>query len=304
VLALLAVVAVRLTGTERGALLVLLVGALPLTLCLAYPLLAVSAWLRSVPLVVACLTVVAAQVLLVIPSLSAVSLPDDVGAAPSLRVVVANLYVRNPDPRAAGQALRELDADVLVVPELDVRGRQGLRESGLLEDLPHVVESGPDGEVLGLFSRLPLSDVSLRRIGARVMPRATVEIEGVPVRVLAIHPLPPLGGLEPLWRVALADAAREAAAEDGPVVLAGDLNAGRHHAAFRDLLSAGLRDAHAERGRGLARTWPARLPLLHLDHVLVGDGDGADLAVLDVREEVLPGSDHRAVVTDLAVLAR
>ena len=86
--------------------------------------------------------------------------------------------------------------------------------------------------------------------------------------------------------------------------MAGDLNADRDHAAFRDLLATGLRDAHDERGRGLARTWPERFPLLHLDHVLVRDGAGAGIAVLDVREVEVPGSDHLAVVADLAVLPR
>ena len=86
------------------------------------------------------------------------------------------------------------------------------------------------------------------------------------------------------------------------MVVLGDFNADRDHAAFRRLLSIGLRDAHDERGRGLARTWPTRLPLLQLDHVLVRDGRGGRLVAEDVREVVVPGSDHRAVVADLAVL--
>jgi endonuclease/exonuclease/phosphatase family metal-dependent hydrolase len=88
------------------------------------------------------------------------------------------------------------------------------------------------------------------------------------------------------------------------VVVAGDLNADRDHAVFRRLLDAGLRDAHDEVGRGLARTWPARLPLLHLDHVLVRDSDDVRLVPLEVREVAVPGSDHRGVVADVAVLAR
>ena len=89
---------------------------------------------------------------------------------------------------------------------------------------------------------------------------------------------------------------------DLPLVVAGDLNADRDHALFRGLLDTGLWDAHDSVGRGLARTWPSALPLLHLDHVLVRDGQGGQLVVTAVREERVPGSDHRAVVTDLAVL--
>jgi endonuclease/exonuclease/phosphatase (EEP) superfamily protein YafD len=304
VAALLLVVVVRLTGTEHGTTLVLLVGALPLTLLAGYPLLAVSLWLRSRLLVAGTAVLVLAHLVVVAPPLLAAPVDDVAADAPRLRVVVANLYRQNPDPRQAATFLRDLDADLVVVPELDPRGRQALVDAGLTADLPYTVPATGSDEAVGLLSRLPLEDVALRRTGARVQPQVTVAVDGMAVRVLAVHPMPPVGGLEPLWRATLRDVAGQAEQENLPLVVAGDLNAGRHHATFRRLLDTGLRDAHHERGRGVARTWPARLPLLDLDHVLVRDGDGADLAVVDVRELVLPGSDHRAVVADLAVLAR
>jgi len=299
-----AVVTVRLLGGERGALLALLVGALPLVLLAAYPLLVAAVLLRSGVLQAAAVLLIGAHVVLVAPSLRAAPVPDVAADVPRLRVVVANLYVRNPEPERAGAALRALRPDVLVVPELDGRGLVALRSSGLLADLPYRVTQQDVGqESVGLFSRRPLRDLELRRVGGRVLPRATVEVGGVPVRLLAAHPLPPLGGLGPLWRVSLQDLAAEAARLGLPAVVAGDLNADRDHAAFRGLLDAGLRDAHDEVGRGLARTWPAGLPLLHLDHVLVRDAPQARLVPLAVREVDVPGSDHRGVVADLAVVA-
>ena len=87
--------------------------------------------------------------------------------------------------------------------------------------------------------------------------------------------------------------------------MAGDLNAAdRHLPLFDDLLASGLRDAAEERGRGLSRTWPQQWPMLALDHILVRDGDRASLVVLSQREASLPGSDHLAVVADIAVLSR
>lgn len=302
-LLLAAVVVVRATGTERGTVMVLLIGALPLTLLGAYPVLAAALWLRSRRLIALSAALVAAHVAVVAPAVLPAPLPDGAADAPRLRVVVANLYVRNPDPQRAAQALRRLDADVLVVPELDARGLAALRRAGLTDDLPHaVVAQDARAETVGLFSRLPLHDVALRRAGGRTLPRATVQVGGTPVRVLTAHPLPPVPALEQVWRGSLADLAQEAAALGQPAVVAGDLNADRDHAAFRRLLDAGLRDAHDERGRGLARTWPAAFPLLHLDHVLVRDAGRARLAVLGVREAHVPGSDHRAVVVELAVL--
>ena len=297
---------IRLVGAERGTVLMLLIGALPLTLLIAYPLLALALLLRQRLLSVAALGLVGAHLLVIAPALGAADLPDEALDAPRLRVVTANLYVLNPDPVAAGRALRAARPDVLVVPELNAQGLAGLDAAGLLQDLPHVVvqSEGRRDETVGLFSRLPLRDVERHRIGGRTLPRATVSVAGVDVRVLSAHPLPPLSVYTEVWRRSLADLAAESRAVELPTVVAGDLNADRDHAAFRDLLATGLRDAHDERGRGLARTWPERFPILHLDHVLVRDGTGGRVTVLDVREIEVTGRDHRAVVADLAVLPR
>ena len=301
--ALVALAVVRAFGLERGSALALLVGALPLTLLPAYGVLPVAAALRRRLLAGVAAGLVVLHLLVVAPALGAADLPPGAADAPRLRVVTANLYVLNPDVVAAGRALRDLRPDVLVVPELSEQGLVGLRASGLLDDLPHaVVELGTREETVGLFSRLPLRNVMTRSAAARELPRAVVEVGGADVQLLTAHPLPPLSVFQPLWRAALADLAREVRTVDLPLVVAGDLNADRDHAAFRRLLDTGLRDAHDSTGRGLARTWPASLPVLHLDHVLVRDGDGARVAVLRVRETTIPGSDHRAVVADLAVL--
>ena len=300
---LVALLVVRAAGLERGTLLALLVGALPLTLLPAYPVLLGAVLLRARVAAALALTAVVGHVAVVAPALGADDLGPAARDAPRLRVVSSNLYVLNPDPAEAGRALRALRPDVLVVPELTPSGLIGLEASGLLLDLPHrAVDLAGRPEGVGLFSRLPLSDVDLRRVGPRVLPRATVRVGGVPVRVLSAHPLPPLLAWEGLWRSALADLAGEARRARLPVVVAGDLNADRDHAVFRRLLRAGLRDAHDARGRGLARTWPAGRPLLQLDHVLVRDGGGARLVPLTAREVRVPGSDHRAVLSDIAVL--
>jgi endonuclease/exonuclease/phosphatase (EEP) superfamily protein YafD len=293
---------IRLTGLERGTVLVLLTGALPLVLLLGYPLLLLAALLRQRLLTAAAAGLVLAHLLVLAPALGAADLPAGAADAPRLRVVTANLYVRNPDPASTGRALRAAQPDVLVVPELTAAGLVGLRAAGLLEDLPHAVVELEQDEAVGLFSRLPLSDVDLRRTGGRVLPRATVTVGGHDVRLLTSHPLPPISLFTALWRRSLVDLAAEVRAQELPVVVAGDLNADRDHALFRRLLDTGLRDAHDQRGRGLARTWPASLPLLHLDHVLVRDGPGARLAVLSVEELQVPGSDHLAVVADVALL--
>ena len=296
-------VLVRVLGVERGTALALALGALPITLLPSYAVFALGLAWRQRLLSAAGAALVLAHLLVIAPALGAQDLPVGAREAPRLRVVTANLYVLNPTFTEAGRALRELRPDVLVVPELSAEGLAGLREAGLLAELPHSVVLLEDSrEAVGLFSRFPLRDTTTRFAGARELPRATVEVDGVPVRLLAVHTFPPLSVYQSLWRASLRDLAQEVAGTELPAVVIGDLNADRDHAAFRRLLDAGLRDAHDERGRGLARTWPAGFPLLHLDHVLVRDGAAARLAVLEIREAEVPGSDHLAVVADLAVL--
>ena len=300
-LLLAALLVLRVSGAEQGTLAVLLVGALPLVLLLAYPLLLLALVRRDRRLGVASLGLAAAHLLVVAPALVPAPLPP--ASAAGLRVVVANLYVLNQDPRGTADALRGLAADVLVVPELDADGLAGLRASGLLDDLPYAaVPGGAREETVGLFSRLPLGDVGVRTGAGRVLPRATVQVAGRALRLLPAHTLPAVSVLEPDWRRGLLDLAQEVRSTALPVVVLGDLNADRDTGAFRGLLATGLRDAADERGRGLDRTWPAGLPLLQLDHVLVRDGTGAGLGVRAVRTVRLPGTDHRAVVADLAVV--
>ncbi len=296
--ALVVLVVVRLLGIERGPALILLVGALPLSLLPAYAFLVVFLLRRRWWTAGVAALVVVAHVAVVAPALTAARVAS---AGTAMRVVTANLYVLNVENEAAGRVLRDLRPDVLVVPELDADGLAGLRASGLLDDLLYsVVSFDLRSETVGMFSRLPLRDIVVRRIGGRALPRATVTVGGVDIRLVGHHPLPPVQGLERLWREALSDLAAEAGDIELPVVVAGDLNADRDHALFRRLLATGLRDAHDERGRGLARTWPERLPLLQLDHVLVRGGIG----VANIREVRIPGSDHLAVVADLLVQPR
>ena len=298
-------VVLRVTGAGRGKVLALLLGALPLTLLPAYPLLLVAALLRRRLLVVLAAGLVLAHVAVIAPALGAEDVPAAALGAPRLRVVSANVLKTNPVPEEAGRALRALSPDVLVLAELRTTNLPGLRASGLLDDLPYsTLTDGPPDDV-ELFSRLPLGEVrDVVVVPGLPQPRGVVDVGGVPVRLAGAHPLPPLHDWEPGWRASLRGLAGEAVADGRPLVAAGDLNADRDLAPFRDLLAAGLRDAADERGHGLSGTWPQRLPVLGLDHVLVRDGTAARLVVLDQRDVALPGSDHEAVLADLAVLAR
>ena len=86
------------------------------------------------------------------------------------------------------------------------------------------------------------------------------------------------------------------------MVVAGDFNASSGNEPFRSLLrTAGLVDVEERLGRGLVVTWPTNrrwVPAhLHLDHVLVS----REVVPVSVRLGRGEGSDHRPVLTELAV---
>ena len=116
------------------------------------------------------------------------------------------------------------------------------------------------------------------------------------------------GGGYDVWRRQMTALRRFAAAHRGPLVIVGDLNTTIHRAAYDDLASAGLHDAHDTLGKGLrpsfkvaASGFLARLgPLVRLDHALVS----ADVWPTAVEDLEPAGSDHRPFVVTLAVRPR
>ncbi|GAA3014092.1 hypothetical protein GCM10020229_26670 [Kitasatospora albolonga] len=87
-------------------------------------------------------------------------------------------------------------------------------------------------------------------------------------------------------------------------MMLGDFNATLDHAPMRELLGVGLADTHEQLGKGLVPTWPEDYhdlpglpPVIQIDHVLHGEA----LRPVAVSEHTLKGTDHRAVVAELAL---
>ena len=122
--------------------------------------------------------------------------------------------------------------------------------------------------------------------------------------MLAVHPVSPVDVSE--WREDHV-AVREAAVAADADLVVGDLNATTDHEPMRRLADEGFRSATELANEGWQPTWPARgrtslvgIPLPHLvqiDHVLLGPS----LAALGTRTLDIPGTDHRAVVAEVAV---
>ncbi|MEU6768489.1 endonuclease/exonuclease/phosphatase family protein [Streptomyces sp. NPDC046853] len=295
---------VRLAGLDAGTLLAVPVVLFPYAAVLSVLALATTLTVPSLrssrPLLVAGL-LTAAYVVLLVPRFVPHKEPHIPAGAAELRVATLNTHVGQGDAHALVELVKSERIDVLAVQELPSAGITALAEAGLGKVLPHQ-ELHPENDS-SLYSRLPLTHGGpLKAATAWPQTAAQVRVGGRAVRLVAVHTYYPLGDADRWTRdmTALTTVARDS----GPdTVLLGDFNASTDHAPMRDLLaSGGLKDTHAELGKGWPRTWPANKsllpPLLHLDHVLHGSG----LAGTSAAERTILGTDHRAVIATLAVL--
>ena len=275
-----------------------LVTLTPVVLLPAYLVLAGGLVLRRWVLTGLALLVVGAHIAWTAPDLRWWRVEQPRTEGEPFTVVAANVRHDNRRIADAAGALRRLDADVLVVTELDPDVAEALRDTR-----PHVVADVRVGAFgSGVYSRFPLVDERTFELDGYPALRVDVAAPGGAVTVVAVHTLQPLADVDVLRRQLRAlDRLQVSIRREGrEVVLAGDFNATAQHRGFRRLLDHGLRDAHRERGRGWVRTWPAdrwHPPFAALDHVLVSDG----IAVEGVGSAPIPGSDHRAVTARLAL---
>ncbi|QNP71385.1 endonuclease/exonuclease/phosphatase family protein [Streptomyces roseirectus] len=200
------------------------------------------------------------------------------------------------------EAVRREKPDLVFVQECEYGCQATLRRE-LAAPYPYrqSVEGGTSvGSVI--LSRHPLTPAAT--IPAEMgMPGAVADVAGVPVHLQLAHPMPPLPDQVGLWKKELARIRAWAAGRTGPVVLAGDFNASQDHAAFRRILDTGLRDAARLAGDGREPSWPSRTtPAFgtQIDHVLLS----ADFSVSGSRFLDLPGTDHRALLVDIALHRR
>jgi len=215
-----------------------------------------------------------------------------------VRIMASNLYFGRGDVKTVIELVREHEVDVLNLLELTPEAAEEFARAGLFELLPHrLLRPGDGGIGSGIVSRHPLRELDLPGPSLLEQPSARLDLDGVEVEVVAVHPVPPTGA-PATWKAEMAGLPAPPA--HGPIrILAGDFNATLDHGTFRALLRAGYRDAAAQRGAGLRRTWPAAPfpPPVTIDHVLV-DGRAA---VTGYRVFAVPRSDHRAVFAELLI---
>jgi len=227
---------------------------------------------------------------------------------PLATIVFANTYYENERPDDTVAALLDLDADLLALAEYTPAIEASLGAKGAFERYPFQVgaaEVTRDGIVL--LSRLPITAGAHRDIGDVPGIDATVDVDGVPLRVVVVHPVAPTRARDlrswtrdlRTYRVLL----DEAAASGEAVLVVGDFNAARGHPDFRALVDATpFRSAHEWLGEGWSTSWPINgitPAFVRIDHALVHGV--IPTGVTDVDP---PGTDHRAFALRFAVPRR
>jgi endonuclease/exonuclease/phosphatase (EEP) superfamily protein YafD len=227
------------------------------------------------------------------------SLPNASGGAPALTVAVANVHVSNRDPAPLVAWLHAHPVDVVILNELTPIYAKALTDA-IGDIYPYrefVPENSPFG--IGLMARMPLSAVDLQRSSDGIPALgARIDVAGKPVRIVAVHPVPPLGihwhdERDTLLRSLARDADR------APLVVAGDLNATPWSTALTTAAMSGSPGLGLRRATGLSATWShpsLGVPLgIPIDHVLASrhwrrgiSERGPDI-----------GSDHRPVRAEL-----
>ncbi|MGW4646363.1 endonuclease/exonuclease/phosphatase family protein [Kitasatospora sp. NPDC004289] len=289
--------AVRLGGFDDGTYWAVPMATLPYAalgaVLGAAGLLGLRAWRTAVPAVL----LVAVQVAWLAPRLVA-----DAGAAPAeaprLRVAVSNAYMGQIDPAALVGLVRDQRVDVLAAVELNPVAARRVEAAGLAELMPHRIVTGDTV----LYSRTPLTPVGIGTT-AGAAAAGEVTVGGTSVRVVPVHTFYPMG--DPAkWADGMRELKAEAARSPRNTVMLGDFNATLDHAPMRELLGVGLADTHEQLGKGLVPTWPEDYhdlpglpPVIQIDHVLHGEA----LRPVAVSEHTLKGTDHRAVVAELAL---
>jgi endonuclease/exonuclease/phosphatase (EEP) superfamily protein YafD len=308
VLLLLPVAGARLVGADTNLVLLALDA---ITEWLYLPAWAVLAWalaMRDRRLALAAVPLVVLHLAWILPhAFFAAPLPPEAATAPHLRVMTANLLMVNTDTEGIVGEILAARPNVLLVQELAPQWEDALDAPSVKALLPErIIVTREDSFGIGIYADRPLEDADIVDLAGLPQAHADVLVDGPDgprrVHLLNFHTLPPrTPAYTAVWNQMMAAIVDQLAQGTGPTVVAGDLNATRHHAWFRALVSGRLREAHEDRGRALATTWPNGLfpvPPIRLDHVLISK----EIACLSITEGVGRGSDHRPLVADLAIL--
>lgn len=216
-----------------------------------------------------------------------------------LTIVTINLLRENQEVRKVENYLKETDPDIVILLEYSNTWKSSL--STIANSFETVSESPrPDNFGIAVFCKGKMETTVLQ---PKDLPLSFIlrgRIRGIPLKLIATHPVPPVGQLRYQRRnLQLALLSEHLKSDYSSVILAGDLNTTSFSPFFQQLLSKNPHMMDSREGFGIQTTWPVMFPPvgITLDHILVSQ----NLEVLDHRTGPDIGSDHLPVQVRLRV---
>lgn len=222
----------------------------------------------------------------------------------SARIAAANLYVANRSPRAMTAELGALDADVLILQEVDERWFEKLQEAAWYRDYPFRHHARRD-DAYGMLvlSRLPLLEPETLTVAEVPQLAFQIEAEDRRIRVLGLHLKPPVTTENIADQQRMVRGLRSWIEQPGlpPVLVVGDANLTPWNSLYGDLAAAPLMDVAPRIGDFWWPTWSPKSLIPGFDfHVMPVDHAFASelIRVHRVVHTTGHGSDHRPLVVD------
>ena len=288
----------RFTGWLPKTSIIGLVSVVLIVVLPAY-LVAIIAWAGNHRvLLVASLVICLIHAGLFVSRLDLGTSPHRIAGRATLRVFEANVLFLNTDLSHIAHEIVSDSPDVVIIEELTAEGLDQLRANGAFTGLPYSVERpGGGASGTGIFAKWPLENRTDPLYSEAALLGATLKHPVGNIEIYSVHTRSPTSGRD-VWIAQLRDLRKFAAGLNKPTIMAGDYNASTDLKPFRDLVGAGMTDAHEATGRELAGSWPNDTrfwPIMLIDHVLVH----GDITPLRTFEGQGRGSDHRPVIADL-----
>jgi len=270
----------------------------------AWPIVVVAGVGRRPWLAGAALLVVVAQLSFLAPEFAAAEpVPGWASAAPTIRVMDANVYEANSSMAGYEHQIQEFHPDLLTMEEASPADFLQLQHSGALHPLQFRYEVRRyNSRAFLIASAFPLTNQRVVTVlGAPSIVEVTVNLPSGPRDVWVVHSNAPAPGTFGLWRAQLMEITDLLRARGvRGLLMLGDFNASWGNQRFRAILDTGMTDGAAARGRALDMTWSQTMrplpPLVRIDHVLTGPG----VAVTRIVTGVGQGSDHRDLMATVA----
>lgn len=226
--------------------------------------------------------------------------------ADTVRILSVNTWYHQASDEFLAQTAREMDADIVVLPESSGVQASAVAEATDLELVQPVSTRTRGGGTALLVRSSWMTEDAVESVADLHLTRhqnPVVELDDL--TMMGVHTNAPAHShLVDGWVTEMADLRDWASGVDGPLVMAGDFNSTTAHPELRRLVR-GTDDSSemTDCGGGLfaAPTWPragtpSPVPVLRLDHILVRGMACQDSGVVGV-----PGSDHAGIWADLAL---